>query len=435
MTRRVPMPAAMALLLALAALPALAQTATVDSGQPTPVDRRAEQQVESRLQREPALREVDAEVTRGVATLTGQVPATPHRSQAGKIAADARGVDRVENRIALDPDLEVRFAAAFGEVRNKLVRLVANLPLLIVALLLVVAAVWLGGLLGRHLPIVKRISRHNPYMDGLLRNIVQGLVVLGGVLLALDLLGATSLVGAVLGSAGVVGLVLGFAFKDIAENYIAGVLLSIRRPFNPGDLVRIDAHEGRVVALTSRATQLMTLEGNHLLLPNSLVFKSVLLNYTRNPRRRFDFTTNVAANRSWHDAMDLGIETLRGIDGVLADPAPSALIQELSNDAATLRFMGWINQHENDLAKTRSEAMRLVRRTLRSAGLTPPDGVQRVVLSRDGAAAEQAGAAESAQARDISVDRALDRQLDRAESVEGHDLLSEQPDRQDAPRR
>ena len=260
------------------------------------------------------------------------------------------------------------------------------------------------------------------------RSVVRGLVVLGGSLLALDLLGATSLVGAVLGSAGVVGLVLGFAFKDIAENYIAGILLSIRRPFSPGDLVKIDAHEGRVVALNSRATQLMTLDGNHLLLPNSLVFKSVMLNFSRNPKRRFEFSTNIATGRSWHDAMDRGIETLRGIDGVLDDPAPSALIETLSNDSATLRFMGWINQHENDLAKTRSEAMRLVRHELRSAGLTPPDGVQRILLSR-GDEVDAKPESDTGKRRDTSVDRALDAQLRTAgdEAEDGADLLQPVP--------
>src|SRR3546814_2479456 len=87
--------------------------------------------------------------------------------------------------------------------------------------------------------------------------------------------------GAVLGSAGVIGLVLGFAFKDIAENYIAGVLLSVRKPFSPGELIAIEDYQGKVVALTSRTTILMTLDGNQLQMPNTLVFKSVLLHYSQ----------------------------------------------------------------------------------------------------------------------------------------------------------
>lgn len=397
-------------------------TSTATSADVTPEDRQAERKVEAGLDQQPALRKVEADVSSGVATLSGEVATQPDRKQAGDIAADTPGIKQVDNNTELDPDLSVRFPAVVAEARARFEKLIASLPLLLVAILIVMASVWLGGFLGRHLHIVSQISKLNPYMEGLLRGVVRGLVILGGVLMALDLLGATTLVGALLGSAGVVGLVLGFAFKDIAENYIAGILLSIRRPFNPGDMVRIDSHEGRVVALTSRATQLMTPDGNHLLLPNALVFKSVMLNYTRNPNRRFDFTTNVATGRSWNKAMDIGIQTLRGIDGVLADPAPTALIQDLANDAATLRFAGWIDQHHNDLAKTRSEAMRLVRRALREAGLTPPDGVQRIQLTRDSHDQPEASVSqESGAHRDMSVDRTLDKQM--AHLSEDSDML------------
>ena len=323
-----------------------------------------------------------------------------------------------------DADIGTRFAVAFDEVKDKLVHLVAALPLLAVALLIVLGAIWLGGLVSRRMRLVKRLSRHNPYMEGLARTTAKTLVILAGVLAALNLLGATSLVGAVLGSAGVVGLVLGFGFKDIVENYIAGVLLSIRQPFNPGDLVRIDTHEGRVTSLTSRATLLMTGDGNQLTLPNALVFKSVMLNYTRNPRRRFDFMTNVATGASWNEAMDLGIRTMKDIDGVLADPAPTALIKELSDGAATIQYYGWIDQTRNDLSKTRSEAMRLVRRRLREAGITPPDGVQKVAMIRaDTGAAVEAAASESSHARDTSVDRTLDAQVSDATEGDNANLL------------
>jgi len=322
--------------------------------------------------------------------------------------------------------LYLRFAAALDLMETRLVKLVANAPLLLVAILIVLFAAWFGSFLSRRMRLLSRLGGNNPYMDGLLRGIVRGLVTLAGVLVALNLLNATALVSAVLGSAGVVGLVLGFAFKDIAENYVAGVLLSLRRPFSPGDHVRIDSHEGKVVSLTSRATVLMTMDGNHLQLPNALVFKSVLLNYSRNPRRRFEFETNIGAQASWHQAMDIGLAALAAVDGVLVDPAPNVLIKSLADNGATLQFHGWIDQTRNDLGKTRSEAMRRVRKTLRAAEIVPPDAVQKVMLLRD--AGEQAPAPETTASRDTSVDRALDAQVGRAREVEdGADLLDSAP--------
>jgi small-conductance mechanosensitive channel len=322
--------------------------------------------------------------------------------------------------------LSQRFFEAMEQVQDKLLHLLASTPLLLLAVLIVLGGIWLGGFVSRRMHVLRRISRSNPYMDGLLRNVVQVLIGLAGVLVALDLLGATSLVGAVLGSAGVVGLVLGFAFKDIAENYIAGILLSLRQPFAPGDSVRIDSYEGKVIALNSRATYLMTGEGNHLQLPNSLVFKSVLLNFSRNPQRRFDFQINVGNAASLHHAMDLGIATLAAVEGVLAQPAPNALILSLGNDGASLQFTGWINQASNDLSRTRSEAMRRLRRALREAGVPAPEAVQRVLLLRNDA--DHAPLPENGHARDTSVDRTLDTQLGRARALEdGGDLLEQRP--------
>ncbi len=324
-------------------------------------------------------------------------------------------------------DLTSRFLTALDQVQAKLVTLAASAPLLLVAIGIVLVSLWLGGFLSRHMRLVSRFSHSNPYMDGLLRNIVKFLVGLAGVLAALDLLGATSLVGAVLGSAGVVGLVLGFAFKDIAENYVAGILLSLRQPFSPGDSVRVDTHEGKVVALTSRVTVLMTVDGNHLQLPNALVFKSVLLNYSRNPKRRFEFETGVDGQASWHRAMDIGIAAVAALEGVLAEPAPSAMIRSLSNDGAVLQFNGWIDQASNDLARTRSEAMRQVRKALHEAGITPPESVQKVILLRADTGADDAHESESP--RDTSVDHGLDAQVGRARHEEGGSDLLTQPTR------
>ncbi|MFS8136696.1 MAG: mechanosensitive ion channel family protein [Thermomonas sp.] len=323
-------------------------------------------------------------------------------------------------------DVSDRFGVALLKVQGKLLALAASAPLLLVALVIVLASIWLGGLLSRHLHVLTRLSERNPYIDGLLRGIVKGLMVMAGVLVALDLLGASSLVGAVLGSAGVIGLVLGFAFKDIAENYVAGVLLSLRNPFSPGDTVRVDGNEGKVVALTSRATVLMTADGNHLMLPNGLVFKSVLLNFSRNPKRRFEFVLDMRPNVSLHGALDIGVTALKAMPAVLQDPPPSGLILELSAVGAKVQFVGWIDQTHNDLAKSRSEALRRVAKALSSAGMAAAEQVMRVRLER-GDGALDATPPELDTTRDTSVDHTLDAQLGEARREERPSDLLKQP--------
>ena len=190
-----------------------------------------------------------------------------------------------------------------------LARLFQKLPLLVLGALVILLTHWMSRFVGNRLHLL-RIRSQNPYMSGLVRMIVRTVIMLVGILIALDVVGLTSVVGAVLGSAGVVGLVLGFAFRDIAENYIAGILLSVRRPFEPGDHVVIDTREGKIIAVNSRTTVLMTMDGNHLQLPNSLVFKSVVLNYSKNPKRRFDFAMLIDGSQSIREAQTMAMAAI-----------------------------------------------------------------------------------------------------------------------------
>lgn len=121
----------------------------------------------------------------------------------------------------------------------------------------------------------------NPFVAELLAQTVKVIFIVFGLILALSLIGAETILGTLLGGAGVIGIAVGFAVKDTIENYIASLMLSIRQPFRARDHIVINQQEGIVVRLTSRATILMTLDGNQLRIPNAEVFKGTILNYTK----------------------------------------------------------------------------------------------------------------------------------------------------------
>ena len=383
------------------------------------------QQLGRRLRAIDALHGVTATISGDIARLDGRVVDAADRKQAEQIAAQVPGVARVDNRIQLSSKLSDRFDAAWTAATDKLLRLIAAAPLLLVAISIVLLAAWLGRVVSNHMQWLRRFRSPNPYMDGLVRGVVSSLILLAGILLALDLLGATSLVGAVLGSAGVVGLVLGFAFKDIAENYIAGILLSLRRPFSPGDHVQIENREGKVVALTSRSTMLMTLDGIQLRLPNALVFKAVILNYSHNPKRRFDFNITIDAGESIRQAQALAVAEIGKVEGVLDDPKPSWLLHEYTPAGIVLRFFGWVDQHHSDLGKVRSEAIRVVKGAYAKAGIDGPRATSHVVLHREPAETDETKA-EPGHDRvhsDTSVNRDIDQQLAAAQVASDDDNL------------
>ena len=371
-----------------AANPKLVQQAARETQQD---DERILAEVTARLSRNVTFRAITPAVQAGVATLHGSVPDNEARQLATKVVAAVDGVVAVENQLTLAADFGARLHETWELLKDRAARAVAAIPLLITAIVVVMVMRWLGGWLARHLHIVRLDSR-NPFLGTVIRRSVRAAFLIIGVLIALDLLGATALVTAVLGSAGVVGIVLGFAFRDMAENYLSGILLSLRRPFEPGDHVRVDSHEGRVVSLSTRNTVLMTMDGNELRLPNATVFKAVLLNFTHNPRRRFSFTLGVSYGEDLQRAQDLGVATLAAMQGVLDDPAPSATVDLVGDSSVTISYYAWVNQRETGFFKARSEAIRLVKKALEDAGMDLPEPTYRVQLVQPAAHADTATA-------------------------------------------
>lgn len=304
------------------------------------------------------------------------------------------------------------------------------LPLLGLALLIVVVFWVVASLLTRGDWLFRWID--NRFVRDLARHFTRIVVMGAGVLVALELLDATALVGAALGAAGVVGIAVGFAFRDIIENYLAGLLLSMRQPFGPNDYISIDGDAGRVVRLTSRATVLLTLEGNHLRIPNAKVFKAVLVNYTRNPRRQLNFEVEIGVNEDVVAAQELGSKTLSNMDAVLDEPAPYGLVERLGASSVPIRFFAWVDQSKTDFFKAKSEAIRLVKAAFDEAHVEMPEPIYRVYLKEPVPASEPTPATPEVRIEegDTAADSRMDMQVEQERAAEGPDLLDEEAPRE-----
>jgi small conductance mechanosensitive channel len=304
----------------------------------------------------------------GVVILEGEVLAEADRELAESIARSGEGVREVVNRVEISTRLGERIASSGRDSLRKFERFVGGAPLLLVAIAIALAFWWLTRWFTSR-RWLDRVLPDNRFVADLVRHALRIIGTVLGAVIALRLLDAVALVGALLGSAGVIGIALGFAFRDLAENYIASILLSLRQPFCPNDHVVIDGNEGVVVGLNSRATILMTPAGNHLRLPNALVFKAVTLNYTRNPNRRFDFNLVLGAETSATTVLTEGLAELRAVEGVLAMPEPAVTLQRAARDAVEFQFTGWVDQRRTNFGWVRSEAIRRVRSRLRDNGV------------------------------------------------------------------
>ncbi|MFD1343221.1 mechanosensitive ion channel family protein [Litorisediminicola beolgyonensis] len=337
--------------------------------------------------------EITVSVDAGVVTLTGAV-ADPGVSQdVAGIAERLEGVVAVTDALSASDDIAQQINPAFDRFRARADQFVARLPLLLLALV-AFAAILALGFWGARLTVWDRLAP-NAFIAGIYRQAFRVASGIVGIVVALDLLGAAALLGTILGAAGIVGLAIGFAVRDTVENFVASIMLSLRQPFRPNDLVEIEGDIGRVIRLTSRATILLSLDGNHIRIPNASVFKGRIVNYTQNPARRFVFDIGIDPDADLEATRVLAQAALKAQPFVLDDPEELVWIENITESGAILRVTGWIDQNATGFATARGDAIRLVKAAIEDAGVAIPDTTYRIRLEGAGPLPEVAAKAPS----------------------------------------
>ncbi|MDX1662797.1 MAG: mechanosensitive ion channel, partial [Candidatus Promineifilaceae bacterium] len=142
--------------------------------------------------------------------------------------------------------------------------------------------------------------------------------------------------------------------------------------FRSGDLVEIEDVVGYVQVLTTRTTVLMTLDGNHVQIPNAAVYKSTIRNYTSNPNRRADFIVGIGYEESIAHAQEVALRVLSEHPAVLADPEPFVLVNDLGSTTVNLRIYFWLEATQFSFIRVKSSVTRLVKRAFQEAGISMP---------------------------------------------------------------
>ena len=222
------------------------------------------------------------------------------------------------------------------------------------------------------------------YRNLLLLNVIGytagAITLLTGIFVVLQIAGLTNVAATVLGGTGLFGLILGIAFRDITENFLASIFLSVQNPFRSGDLVEIANILGFVEALNTRVTILMTLDGNHVQIPNATVYKSNIHNYTSNPNRRADFLIGIGYEDSISKAQDVALKVLEDHPAVLKDPESMALVDSLGAATVNLRIYFWINGEEYSYFKVKSAIIRLIKLAFDAAEISMPDEAREMIF-------------------------------------------------------
>jgi len=232
------------------------------------------------------------------------------------------------------------------------------------------------GLLSR---VVSRLAKQGLYKltghQTLVRlgsTIARIAVILGGVFIALGILDLRTTVTSLLAGVGVVGLALGFAFQDMAANFMSGVFMAVRRPFEVGDMVVIHEVFGTVEDIGLRSTTLRNFEGQICIVPNKDVLQNEIRNYHTTGERRVDVDIGVSYGDSLREARKVAIEAIEGLAFRDPDREVTAIYEGYADSSIKLSVRFWIKVPETSFLDARSEGVMVTKEAFDAAGLTIP---------------------------------------------------------------
>lgn len=251
--------------------------------------------------------------------------------------------------------------------------LILHLPNIVVAVLVLVAF-WLAARLARRvlLRALRRVSHSAQVAKLLAQTAFLGLLA-AGVFVSLGILDLQKTVASLLAGAGIIGLALGFAFQDIAANFMAGIYLSVRHPFQRGHLIETKDFFGTVERVQLRWTELRTPEGQLVLIPNRQVFENPILNYSTSGRRRVDLPVGVSYDDDLDTVKKVAIEAVEGVPSRRQDLPVELFFEKFGESSIDLVVRFWIDfAKQADYLGARSEALQRIHKAFGAAGLTIP---------------------------------------------------------------
>lgn len=318
----------------------------------------------------------------GVVFLDGTTGTQEHRSWAGALAENTQGTVAVVNRIAADTNVRSTFLGAGEEFKAFYRQAVGAWPLVALAVLIFLATWLIARLVSMGVRTLFANSLKSPLLLAIVARAAAVPVFLLGIYFILQFSGLTRLALTLLGGTGVIGLIVGFGFRDIAENFLASILLSMRNPFHSGDLIDVAGQTGVVQNLNVRSTVLLTLDGNQVQIPNSTVYKSIIKNYSSIPSRRAEFMVGIGYDSSAAKAQTLIQGVLHAHPAVLDAPEPLVLLEELGAATVNLRIFYWFDSAIYSPAKINSALLRQTKNALVAGGIELPDSAREVIFPK-----------------------------------------------------
>jgi small conductance mechanosensitive channel len=262
-------------------------------------------------------------------------------------------------------------ASAWEEI---LARFLAFVPHILAALVIFVATIYLANLISRMLQRYMEKRRADPGWTVLIVLTIRWGIILMGTVATLRQVNF-ELTGFLAGL-GIMGFTIGFALQDISRNIIAGMLLLVQKPFEIGDFVKIEEFTGRILSVDMRSTELLTPDGNNVLIPNGNVFTMPIVNYSRVSTRRMELTIGVAYDSDLEVVRHTTLDAIRSIPDVLNSPAPTLFFHTFNAYSIDFTVRFWIDTRVTEAATALDPAIVAIQQAYVRKNISIPYPIQ-----------------------------------------------------------
>ncbi|WP_289501353.1 mechanosensitive ion channel family protein [Gloeocapsopsis sp. IPPAS B-1203] len=278
-------------------------------------------------------------------------------------------------------NIQAAITAAWNKIGGMIDSFIIMLPNIVLALIVFIlfffAARWLKLL-------VKRFTRRHRQARNLgmvLGRLAQGTVILLGLFVALSIIVPTFRAGDLVQLLGISGVAIGFAFRDILQNFLAGILILLTEPFKIEDQIVFKNFEGTVENIETRATTIRTYDGRRIVIPNSELFTNSVTVNTAFDARRIEYDVGIGYGDDVDEAKRLMLEAIYSVDDVLRDPAPDVLVLELAESSVNIRARWWIKPPRRmDDLNSRDKVISAIKHKLVENGIDLPYPTRQILF-------------------------------------------------------
>ncbi|WP_245915922.1 mechanosensitive ion channel family protein [Merismopedia glauca] len=277
--------------------------------------------------------------------------------------------------------VSVEVTAVWQKIQGMANEFMVLLPNLVLALIVFAIFFFIARTLKRTVKKMTRSHRQARNLGLVLGRLAQGTTILAGLFIALSIVIPSIKAADLVQLLGISGVAIGFAFRDILQNFLAGILILLTEPFQIDDQIVFKDFEGTVEQIQTRATMIRTYDGRRIVIPNSELFTNSVTVNTAFNNRRLEHDIGIGYGDDIDTARELILEAMNETDGVLKNPASDAIVVELAGSTVNIRARWWVQPPRRaDILDLQDRVLTNIKNKLIANGIDLPFPTQQILF-------------------------------------------------------